>query len=104
MLRLNYMNDKHTFFQIDQMVIFKQVSPDYTKVLRLDDEHILEFENHLSVAWNLLAEGKSLFDIKNYFTTNCELEQEEANTSLDQMIQILTSQKLGKIITKTEVP
>jgi hypothetical protein len=97
------MNHKHTFFQIDPMVIFKQITPDYTKVLRLDDEHILEFEHHLSVAWNLLAEGKSLSDIKNYFIDTCELEPEEATLTIDQLIQILTSQNLGKVITKAEV-
>jgi hypothetical protein len=98
------MNDKHTFFQIDSIVIFKQISPEYTKVLRLDEEHILEFENHLSVAWNLLAEGKSLSDIKTYFTDYCELDHDEAKSSAEELLQLLTSQKLGKIISKTEVP
>lgn len=98
------MNDKHTFFQIDPMVIFKQLSSNYTKVLRLDDEHVLEFEDHLSVAWNLLAEGKNISEIKTYFIQQCELEQGEADESTDELLKLLISQKLGKIITKAEVP
>lgn len=95
------MNYKNTFFQIDPMVIFKQSSPTFTKVIRLDEEHVLEFEDHLATAWVMFSEKKSLDDVLNHFIS-LGLGKDEATEVLDKLTAILVEQKLGMIIPATE--
>jgi hypothetical protein len=86
------MNYKDTFFQVDPMVIFKQTSSTMTKVIRLDEDFVLEFEDHLSMAWKLLAENKSLEDVATYFTSVSGLTETEAQTAIEKLTTLLVDQ------------
>lgn len=97
------MNYKNTFFQVDPMVIYKQTSSNMTKVIRLDEDFVLEFEDHLSMAWKLLAENKSLEDVSQYFTTVSGLNESEAKAAIEKLTTLLVEQNLGTMnLTKNE--
>ena len=89
------MNYKNTFFQVDPMVIFKQTSSNMTKVIRLDEDFVLEFEDHLSMAWKLLADNKSLADVATYFTSVSGLSETEAKAAIEKLTTLLVAQNLG---------
>ena len=92
---ITIMNYKNTFFQVDPMVIFKQTSSNMTKVIRLDEDFVLEFEDHLSMAWKLLADNKSLEDVANYFTNVSGLNETEAKAAIEKLTALLVEQNLG---------
>jgi hypothetical protein len=97
------MNYKSTFFQVDPMVIFKQTSSTVTKVIRLDEDFVLEFEDHLSMAWKLLADNKSLEDVAFYFTSVSGLSETQAKEAIEKLTTLLVDQNLGTMnFTKNE--
>jgi hypothetical protein len=96
------MNYKNTFFEIDPMVIFKEVSPTHCKVLRLDQDYALDIEDNLSTAWKLLSDNKSLADVIQHFSDHCKLDEKEATEALNQLTTLLVNENLGKIY-KNEV-
>jgi hypothetical protein len=100
---ITIMNYKYTFFQVDPMVIFKQTSSNMTKVIRLDEDFVIEFEDHLSTAWKLLAENKSLDDVATYFTRVSGLSETEAKAAIEKLTTLLVEQNLGTMnFTKNE--
>ncbi|GEM_PF-4701694 len=90
------MDYKNTYFEIDPMVVFKQTALDQIKVIRLDEDFSLNFEDHLSVAWKLISENKSLEEIIVYFTNTCGLTRSDANSALTEFVSTLEEQNLGK--------
>ncbi len=74
-----------------------------TKVIRLDEDFVLEFEDHLSMAWKLLADNKSLEDVATYFTSVSGLNETEAKAAIEKLTTLLVEQNLGTMnFTKNE--
>lgn len=96
------MNYKSDFFQTDPMIIYKVLSSEKTKVLRLDKDYSLDFEGHLSAVWNMLTANNSLAEVIDYFVTTCDLSTSEATNAVLEMVTVLESEGLGKIISKVE--
>lgn len=97
------MNFKNTFFHLDPMVVYKPSVTGYTKVVRLDHDYFLEFEDRLATLWEMIANKKSFQELLTYLTSTCGLTQAEAESSLNEFVEMLENENLGTVSQIQEV-